>query len=92
MDADLLLFLGIVIGAFAFPTLIGSFSAGPESPGGDHFRFRWGGALIVAAIAMTPGGYEFQEIPGSHGPRGARRLQLTLADRGGLRASAAAPL
>jgi len=63
MDADLLLFLGIVIGAFAFPTLIGSFSAGQSPRAAIIFGFV-GGALIVAAIAMTPGGYEFQEIPG----------------------------
>ncbi|MDJ1006480.1 MAG: hypothetical protein QNJ13_01540 [Paracoccaceae bacterium] len=63
MDADLLLFLGIVIGAFAFPTLVGSFSAG-QSPRAAIVFGCIGGALIVAAIAMTPGGYEFNEIPG----------------------------
>lgn len=63
MDADLLLFLGIIIGALAFPALINSFSAGRSPRTAIVFGFV-GGALIVAAIAMTPGGYEFQEIPG----------------------------
>ena len=63
MDADLLLFLGIVIGAFAFPTLVGSFSSGQSPRAAILFGFI-GGSLIVAAIAMTPGGYEFNEVPG----------------------------
>jgi hypothetical protein len=63
MDADLLLFLGIVIGAVAFPTLIGSFSAGRSLRTSVVFGFI-GGCLIVAAMAMKPGGYAFDEIPG----------------------------
>ena len=63
MDADLLLFLGIVIGAFAFPTLVGSFSHGQSPRAAIIFGFI-GGCLIVAAIALTPGGYAFDEIPG----------------------------
>lgn len=63
MDADLLMFLGIFIGAFAFPTLIGSFSAGQSPRAALIFGFI-GGCLIVTAIAMKPGGYDFDEIPG----------------------------
>jgi len=63
MDPDVLLFLGIVIGALAFPALVGSFSHG-ESPRTAILLGFVGGSLIVVAIAMTPGGYAFNEIPG----------------------------
>lgn len=63
MDADLLLFIGIIVGACAFPSLVGSFSAGRSPRTALVFGFI-GGSLIVAAIAMTPGGYDFEEIPG----------------------------
>ncbi len=62
LDADLLLFIGIIVGACAFPSLVGSFSAGRSPRTAIVFGFI-GGALIVAAIAMTPGGYSFDEIP-----------------------------
>lgn len=63
MNADLLMFMGVFIGAFAFPTLVSSFSAGRPPTMSIVFAFI-GGALIVTAIMMTPGGYEFNELPG----------------------------
>lgn len=63
MDADLLLFIGIIIGACVFPLLVSSFSAGASPRTAIVFGFI-GGSLIVAAFAMTPGGYAFDEIPG----------------------------
>lgn len=63
MNADLLLFLGVVSFALAFPVLVSSFSAG-ESPRSAIVLGFIGGSLIVAAIAMTPGGYAFNEVPG----------------------------
>ncbi|MEL7026496.1 MAG: hypothetical protein AAGO57_04590 [Pseudomonadota bacterium] len=62
MDADLLMFIGIIVGACAFPSLVSSFSAG-QSPRTALVFGVIGGSLIVAAISMTPGGYSFNEIP-----------------------------
>ncbi|MEO1239118.1 MAG: hypothetical protein AAFW64_05550 [Pseudomonadota bacterium] len=63
VDADLLMFLGVLLVAGMFPIMVGSFSRGDSPRTAIVFGFI-GGSLIVAAIAMTPGGYEFDEIPG----------------------------
>ncbi len=63
MNADLLMFLGVITMACMFPSLVGSFSRGESPRTALVFGFI-GGSLIVAAIAMTPGGYDFNEIPG----------------------------
>lgn len=62
MNADLLLFLGVVIGAFSFPTLVGSFSSDRSPRAAIIFGFI-GAALIVAAMAIKPGGYTFEDVP-----------------------------
>lgn len=62
VDADLLMFLGVLLTACMFPILVGSFSRGESPRTAIVFGFI-GGGLIVAAISMTPGGYEFDEIP-----------------------------
>lgn len=62
MDADLLMFLGVLLIAGMFPILVGSFSRGDSPRTAIVFGFI-GASLIVAAISMTPGGYAFDEIP-----------------------------
>ncbi|MEM9707818.1 MAG: hypothetical protein AAF871_03440 [Pseudomonadota bacterium] len=62
MDSDIVLVVGILIGALAFPSLIGSFSGG-RSPRNAIIMGFIGGALIVTAVAMRPGGYSINEVP-----------------------------
>ncbi len=62
MTADVLLVIGIILMILAFPTLLSSFSSGAPLTR-VMALVAIGGALIVGAFALKPGGYTFNEIP-----------------------------
>ncbi len=62
MDNDLILVIGIVIGALAIPSLIGAFSEN-RPPRAAAILFLIGGTLIVVALTRHVGGYAISEIP-----------------------------
>ena len=63
MDSDLLLVIGIVVAVMAVPAVISAFGAG-RPPRAATIAAAVGGAFIVTAISMHPGGYRAQDIPG----------------------------
>jgi hypothetical protein len=62
MDADLFLVVGIVLVILAVPAVISAFSSA-KPPRAAAISFVLGGALIVAAITIRPGGYRLDEVP-----------------------------
>jgi hypothetical protein len=62
MDNDLILVIGIVIGALAIPSLIGAFSEN-RPPRAASILFMIGGTLIVVALTRNPVGYAVSDIP-----------------------------
>ena len=59
---DLILCLGVVILALAFPTAVGAFSRGAP-PRAAMLALFAGGCMIVYANASRPGGYTVAELP-----------------------------
>ena len=62
MLSDTLLALGLIVGAMAIPAMSSAFSKS-EPPRVAAVAAVIGGALVVAAITMHPGGYRAQDIP-----------------------------
>jgi hypothetical protein len=62
MDTDLILIVGIIVAVLAVPALLSAFSSGLP-PRGAAVAAVVGGALIVIAISLHPGGYRAQDIP-----------------------------
>jgi hypothetical protein len=62
MDNDLILVIGIVIGALAIPSLIGAFSES-RPPRAAAILFLIAGTLIVVALTRNPIGYSVSGIP-----------------------------
>jgi hypothetical protein len=62
MDNDLILVIGIVIGALAIPSLIGAFSES-RPPRAAAILFLIGGTLIVTALTRNAVGYAVSDIP-----------------------------
>lgn len=59
---DLILCLGVVILALAFPSMVGAFSRG-SPPRAAMIAILIGGAMIVYANSARPGGYSVAEMP-----------------------------
>lgn len=62
MDTDLFLVIGLVIAAFAMPSVIGAFSEG-RPPRAAAILVMIGGGLIILAVTQRPGGYSFADVP-----------------------------
>jgi hypothetical protein len=62
MDNDLILVIGIIVGALAIPSLIGAFSES-RPPRAAAILFLIGGTLIVVALTRNTAGYAFGDIP-----------------------------
>jgi hypothetical protein len=63
MDYDLILVIGIVTLVLAVPSLLGAYSEN-RPPRAAMILFVIGGGLVVYALAQSPSGYGFAEIPG----------------------------
>lgn len=63
MDNDLILVVGIVIGALALPALLGAYSEG-RPPRTGAILILISGVLIAVALSRTAIGYELNDIPG----------------------------
>lgn len=59
---DLILCLGVVVLALAFPAAVGAFSRGAP-PRAAMLALFAGGSMIVYANASRPGGYSVAELP-----------------------------
>ncbi|WP_375279980.1 hypothetical protein [Pseudooctadecabacter sp.] len=62
MDPDLMLVIGLVVGAFSIPSIMGSLSDG-RVPRAASIAVMIAGGLIVLAIRDNPGGYSIADIP-----------------------------
>ncbi len=62
MDSELLLIIGVVVAVMSVPAVISAFGAG-RPPRAATVAAVVGGALIVSAIAMHPGGFKAQDLP-----------------------------
>ena len=60
--ADVILIAGCVVLAFAFPSAVGAYSRGAPLRIAVFSLFL-GGAMIVYANSLTPGGYTVAELP-----------------------------
>lgn len=59
---DLIMVLGVVVLAMAFPSAVGAFSRGAP-PRAAMLALFGGGCMIVYANASRPGGYSVAEMP-----------------------------
>ncbi len=62
MDSELLLMIGLVVAVMAIPALISAFGAS-RPPRAAAVAAAIGGALIVIAISLHPGGFRAQDLP-----------------------------
>ena len=62
MDADLYLVIGLIIGAFSLPPILGALVDG-RAPRAAAIMILISGGMIVLAMTEKPGGYTFQQIP-----------------------------
>jgi hypothetical protein len=62
MTSELYLVIGLIIGAFSVPSILGAFSQG-RVPRTAAIMVMISGGLIALAIHEKPGGYEIADIP-----------------------------
>lgn len=62
MDPDLMLVIGLVVGGFSIPSIMGAFADG-RVPRAAAIAVMVSGGLIVLAIRDHPGGYSISDIP-----------------------------
>ena len=62
MDPDLMLVVGLVIGGFSIPSIMGAFADG-RVPRAAAIAVMVAGGLVVLAVRENPGGYELDDIP-----------------------------
>ncbi len=62
MNSDLLLVLGITVGAFSIPAVISAFSDS-RPPRAAAIAIVVSGSLILTAFVTKPGGYTAHQIP-----------------------------
>lgn len=62
MDSDLFLVIGLVIGAFSIPSIMGAL-ADNRIPRIAAITAMIAGVFILMAIQSQPGGYALQDIP-----------------------------
>lgn len=66
MLSDLLFVAGLVVGVMALPAMISAFSKS-EPPRAAAIAAVIGGAMVLTAISLHPGGYRAQDIPAVFG-------------------------
>jgi hypothetical protein len=62
MDPDLMLVIGLVVGGFSIPSVMGAVADG-HVPRIAAIAITVAGALIVLALKQHPGGYALTDIP-----------------------------
>lgn len=62
MDPDLMLVIGLVVGGFSIPSVMGALADG-RVPRAAAIVIMVAGGLIVMAIQQQPGGYALGDIP-----------------------------
>ncbi|SLN54324.1 hypothetical protein [Pseudooctadecabacter jejudonensis] len=62
MDPDLMLVIGLVVGVFSIPSIMGALADGAV-PRVASIAVLISGGLIVLAIRDNPGGYAVSDIP-----------------------------
>lgn len=62
MDADLMMVIGLVIGGFSVPSILGALTD-KRVPRVASIAIMVAGGLIVLAIRENPGGYALADIP-----------------------------
>jgi hypothetical protein len=62
VDPDLLLVIGLVIGGFSIPSILGAIADG-RVPHAAAIAVMIAGGLIVLAIRENPGGYAINDVP-----------------------------
>ncbi|MBU2994205.1 hypothetical protein Q4555_07490 [Octadecabacter sp. 1_MG-2023] len=62
MDPDLMLVIGLVVGGFSIPSIMGALADG-RVPRAAAIAVMIAGGLIVLAIRDNPGGYQLADIP-----------------------------
>ena len=62
MDPDLALVLGLVVTALAVPSILSALSD-RRAPTASALIVLIGGALILYALQMAPGGYRLEQVP-----------------------------
>lgn len=62
MDADLMLVIGLVLGVFCIPSIMGALADG-RVPRAAAITAMVAGGLIVLAVQDKPGGYKIEEVP-----------------------------
>ena len=64
MDTDLILVIGVLLGVFAVPSIVSTFSEG-RAPRVAAVALVAGGALILYAVMTHPDGYTLGDVPGA---------------------------
>ena len=62
MDADLMLVIGLVVGVFSIPSVMGAIADG-RVPRAASIAILVSGGLIATAVNQKPGGYRVDQIP-----------------------------
>lgn len=62
MNPDLMLVIGLVVGGFSIPSIMGALADG-RVPRAASIAVMIAGGLIVIALRENPGGYSFSDIP-----------------------------
>ena len=62
IDSDLILIIGLIVAGMSVPAIISAFSAS-RPPRAAAISAVIGGALIIAALSLHPGGYRMQDLP-----------------------------
>lgn len=62
MDPDLMMVIGLVVGGFSIPSMLGAFAEG-RVPRAGAIAVMVSGGLIALAIKENPGGYAIADIP-----------------------------
>jgi hypothetical protein len=62
MDPDLLIVIGLVVGGFSIPSILGAIADG-RFPRAAAIAVMVAGGLIVLAINENPGGYTITDMP-----------------------------
>lgn len=62
MNPDLILTIGLILGALSVPAIMAAVSDG-RAPRAPMLTILIAGGLILAAFYLKPGGYRMEEIP-----------------------------
>lgn len=62
VDPDLMFMIGLIVGGFSIPSIMGAFADG-RVPRAAAIAVIVAGGLIVIAIQSKPGGYALADIP-----------------------------